>query len=424
MFLYAGPSSLSGDPLRSHIRPRLNGPDEITEELALTLPTDVVASDGSAPARRRVLVVTNDFPPRQGGIQAFVHALVSALPAEEVVVYASNYDGAKDFDAAQPFRVVRHPTGLLIPTPGARRRITALAREHRADAVWFGAAAPLALLAPSLRAVGVSRIVASTHGHEIGWARLPGARSLMRRIAAEVDVLTYLGEYTRHRLERVVGGRAELVHLPPGVDVGAFRPDVSGADVRRRYGIAPHGPVVVCVSRLVPRKGQDALIDAWTGIADAVPGARLLIVGRGPYEKALKSRVQQHGVGQSVIFTGGVPSDQLPAHFAAGDVFAMPCRTRRRGLDVEGLGIVYLEASADGLPVVAGDSGGAPEAVREGETGFVVDGRDLTQLTRAIVTLLTDSDLRQRMGAAGRSWVEANWQWSAAAATLDGLLQA
>jgi phosphatidylinositol alpha-1,6-mannosyltransferase len=349
--------------------------------------------------------------------------MVTALPPEEIVVYASNYEGAADFDAGQPFRVVRHPTGLLLPTPGARTRITALAVEHRTDAVWFGAAAPLALLAPSLRAAGVSRIVASTHGHEVGWAQLPGARSLMRRIAADVDVLTYLGEYTRRRLERVVRGRTELAHLPPGVDVDAFRPDVSGIDIRRRHSIAVDSAVVVCVSRLVPRKGQDALIDAWPAVTEAVPGARLMIVGRGPYDKALRTRVRKRAVSGSVIFTGGVPSDELPAHFAAGDVFAMPCRTRRRGLDVEGLGIVYLEAGAAGRPVVAGDSGGAPEAVRAGETGFVVDGRDLTQVTQVIVTLLTDSDLRRRMGSAGRAWVEANWRWSTVAATLDALLQ-
>ena len=223
------------------------------------------------------------------------------------------------------------------------------------------------------RAAGAQRIVATTHGHEVGWARLPVARQALRRIGDTCDVVTYLGEYTRRHIEGAFGRHARLEQLTPGVDVDTFRPDVDGSAVRARYGLADR-PVIVCVSRLVPRKGQDTLIRALPLIRRQVRDAALLIVGRGPDEDRLRRLARETGVDRHVVLTGGVPAADLPQYYAAGDVFAMPCRTRRGGLDVEGLGIVYLEASATGLPVVAGNSGGAPEAVRPGETGYVVDG--------------------------------------------------
>ncbi|MDT4934458.1 MAG: phosphatidyl-myo-inositol dimannoside synthase [Pseudonocardiales bacterium] len=371
---------------------------------------------------RKTLVVTNDFPPRQGGIQSFVHELTSRQPAGSVVVYASDHAGSAEFDAAQPFPVVRHPTGLLVPTPAARARIVTTLREHGCTAAWFGASAPLGLLAPSLRAAGAERIVASTHGHEVGWAALPGGRQALRRIGASCDVITYLGEYTRRRVAGAFGPRAVLRQLPPGVDVDTFHPDVDGSAVRARHGLTGR-QVIVCVSRLVPRKGQDSLIRALPAVRRAVPDAALLLVGRGRYHDDLAALARRVGVAEHVVLTGGVPSAELPAHYAAGDVFAMPCRTRRAGMDVEGLGIVYLEASAVGLPVVAGDSGGASDAVREGETGYVVPGRDEAALVGRLVSLLQDPEQRTRMGKAGRAWVERDWRWDVLAARLTELLQ-
>jgi phosphatidylinositol alpha-1,6-mannosyltransferase len=203
------------------------------------------------------------------------------------------------------------------------------------------------------------------------------------------------------------------------VDVETFRPDVDGAVVRARYGLLGR-PVIVCVSRLVPRKGQDLLIQALPLVRRELPDAALLLVGRGPYHDRLLELAREHGV----VLTGGVPHDELPAHYAAGDVFAMPCRTRRLGMDVEGLGIVYLEASAVGLPVLAGNSGGAPDAVRHGETGYVVDGRSVPGVAARLLELLRDDALRSRLGAAGRAWVERDWTWTGAADRLGELLQA
>ncbi len=371
---------------------------------------------------KRTLIVTNDFPPRQGGIQSFIHEVAIRQPVGSIVVYASDYAGSAQFDATQPFPVVRHNSGLLVPTPDARRRTVATLRAHDCTAIWFGASAPLGLLAPALREAGAKRIVASTHGHEVGWAMLPVARQALRRIGRQCDIITYLGEYTRRRLRGAFGPHAALRRLTPGVDVETFNPGIDGSSVRARYGLLGRA-VIVCVSRLVARKGQDTLIRALPAIRAKVRDAALLIVGSGPYRDDLTALAEQTGVAQHVVLTGGVPWTELPAHYAAGDVFAMPCRTRRAGMDVEGLGIVYLEASATGLPVLAGASGGAPDAVREGETGFVVDGRDEQAVAEQLITLLTDPALRARMGAAGRAWVQRDWHWDVVAGQLTEMLQ-
>ncbi|MFI6843447.1 glycosyltransferase family 4 protein [Kitasatospora sp. NBC_00085] len=374
----------------------------------------------------KTLIVTNDFPPRPGGIQAFVHNMAVRQPAGSIVVYASTWrDGseAARFDAEQPFPVIRDRTKVMVPTPRVTRRAAEILRAEKCDSVWFGAAAPLGLMAPALRRAGAGRLLGMTHGHEAAWAQLPAARQLLRRIGAGTDTMTYLGEYTRSRIAGAVGpeAAARMVQLPPGVDEQTFHPESGGAELRRRLGLADR-PVVVCVSRLVPRKGQDTLIEAMPQILADVPDAVLLIVGDGPYRADLEKLADARGVRASVRFTGSVPWEELPAHYGAGDVFAMPCRTRRGGLDVEGLGIVYLEASATGLPVVAGDSGGAPDAVLEGETGYVVPGGSPAAAAERIVRLLNDEELRRRLGEAGRRWVDRSWRWDLLAGRLTSLL--
>jgi phosphatidylinositol alpha-1,6-mannosyltransferase len=372
----------------------------------------------------RTLIVTNDFPPRQGGIQSFVHALATGLPRGMVTVYAPKWQGAAEFDAQQPFPVIRHPTSLMLPVPSVTRRAAAIAREHGCEAVLFGAAAPLGLIAPSLRkATTITRAVALSHGHEAGWAALPGARALLRRIGDEVDTLTYLGEYFRSRMARALSADAvaRMVRLAPGVDDGEFRPGAGGEAIRERLGLTGK-PVVVCVSRLVPRKGQDTLLQAWPAVSRDIGDATLLLVGDGPYRKDLERQAARLGVSKAVRFTGSVPQAELPAYFNAGDVFAMPCRTRHAGLDVEGLGIVYLEASATGLPVIVGDSGGAPDAVLDGETGYVVPGNDPAAVARRVTELLANPAAAKAMGEKGMAWVDREWRTELGAARLEALL--
>ncbi|MFD0572943.1 glycosyltransferase family 4 protein [Kitasatospora gansuensis] len=352
---------------------------------------------GGAPARRQHRRLRLDLAGRQRGGEVRRRAAVPGDP------------GPDQDDGADP-RVTRRAAEIL--------------RAEGCDSVWFGAAAPLGLMAPALRRAGAG-LLGMTHGHEAAWAQLPVSRQLLRRIGAGTDTLTYLGEYTRSRIAAAVGpeAAARMVQLPPGVDEQTFRPDSGGAEIRARLGLTDR-PVVVCVSRLVPRKGQDTLIAALPQILRDVPDAVLLIVGGGPYQGELEKLAEANGVSASVRFTGAVPWSELPAHYGAGDVFAMPCRTRRGGLDVEGLGIVYLEASATGLPVIAGDSGGAPDAVLEGETGYVVPGGSPEAVAERIVRLLHDPELRRTMGEAGRRWVERSWRWDLLAGRLTSLLAA
>ena len=393
----------------------------------------------------KVLIVSNDFPPRRGGIQSFVHALASRMRAGSVVVYAPSWEGATAFDNRQPFPVVRHPTSLMLPVPSVARRAARILREHDCDTVLFGAAAPLGLLAPSLRRAGARGVVGITHGHEAGWAALPGARGLLHRIGDQVDVLTYLGEYFRVRLARALSpeAAARMVRLAPGVDTATFRPGAGGDTIRERLGLGRR-PVVVCVSRMVPRKGQDTLIRAWPRVLAAAAGGTgssgrvrvsgaasasgpsgdpvLLLVGDGPYRAELGRLAHRTGVSGSVVFTGPVPWADLPAYYDAGNIFAMPCRTRRGGLDVEGLGIVYLEASASGLPVVGGDSGGAPDAIMNGETGYVVRGRDVAAVADRIAGLLADPAGAAAMGEKGLAWIDREWRWELVAERLQQIL--
>ena len=373
----------------------------------------------------KVLIVSNDFPPRRGGIQSFVHALALRLPADGVVVYAPAWAGAAEFDARQPFPVIRHSRSLMLPSPSVGARACALLAEHGCDTVLFGAAAPLGLLAPRLRRAGAERIIGITHGHEAGWAALPGARSLLRRIGDEVDVLTYLAEYFRIRLAGALSADAagRMVKLAPGVDPASFSPGAGGTRIRRELGIAPERPVVVCVSRMVPRKGQDTLIRAWPAVRAAAAGDPvLLLVGDGPYRSRLDRLASEAHVAGSVIFTGPVNWNDLPAYYDAGNIFAMPCRTRRAGLDVEGLGIVYLEASATGLPVIGGDSGGAPDAILDGETGYVVPGRSEEALAQRLIELLADPARAAAMGEKGQAWIDREWTWDLVAQRLQRIL--
>jgi len=376
----------------------------------------------------RVLLVTNDFPPRRGGIQSYLGEFVNRLVDDKthsVTVYAPKWKGAEAFDeAAQSagYRVVRHPTTLMLPVPTVDTRMRRLIEEQHIDTVWFGAAAPLALLAPRARQAGATRVLASTHGHEVGWSMLPVARSVLRSIGDHTDVVTFVSRYTRSRFAPAFGPNAALEYLPPGVDSDRFRPDPAArAELRRRYRLGER-PTVVCVSRLVPRKGQDMLIKALPSIRRRVDGAALVIVGGGPYLETLRKLTREYEVEDHVTFTGGVPGDELPAHHAMADVFAMPCRTRGAGMDVEGLGIVFLEAAAAGIPVVAGDSGGAPEAVQHNKTGLVIDGNSVEEVGEAVTELLTDRDRAAAMGAAGREWVRTQWRWDLLAARLAGLL--
>lgn len=381
------------------------------------------------------LLITNDFPPRVGGIQSYVFEIARRLPADQLVVLASSHPEAAAFDAALPFPVLRHPGNVLLPTPRVARHAQRIIARYGLRGLWYGAAAPLGLLTPALRPGGIIRTVASTHGHEIGWSMLPGTRQLLRRIGQVNDVLTFVSSYARRRIAPALGPHAVLERLSPGVAAADFHSgSAETAAIRQRHQLGA-GPVVCCISRLVPRKGQDVLIRALPEICRHHPQTRLLIVGDGPYRARLEQQAARSPVAHNIIFTGPMSGSELPAYYAAGDVFAMPCRTRGGGLDVEGLGIVFLEAAAAGRPVVAGNSGGAPETIYQQQplpgqpgtswqypSGRVVDGRNVTEVAAVITKILDNPQLAEQMGHVGQQWVTSQWTWDATAQRLSELL--
>lgn len=374
--------------------------------------------------QRRLVVVTNDFPPQIGGIETYVEELLKRLGTDEAVVITSAQSDSSIFDDTCPAKVVRLPQRVLLPNMSVRREI---ARHVSADtAVWYGAAAPLALTATTARRSGASSIVASTHGHEVWWSRLPLTKYAIRRIGRHVDALTYLGPETLAPIAQALRekDRSKLKRVVPGVDTSRFVPLTSHErrTVRERWNIPPTVPVAVAVSRLVPRKGQHRLIDVWPRVVADIPEAVLVLVGDGSHRRDLQNQANSLGLGDSVIFTGEVTPEDLPRAYALGDVFALPVVDRRSGLEVEGLGIVFLEAAACGVPVVAGRSGGSVNALDDGVTGFLVDGSDSDDLHRRLIQLLSDTDLAKSMGDKGRRFAQENWSWENQAHKLAALL--
>jgi len=400
----------------------------------------------------RTLVLTNDFPPRRGGIESFVKALadrLNDLPSvadihsvpglsaadisdSSVVVYTASMPGSSLVDPQLPYPVIRDRASTLLPTRRVRRKVVKTFRKYNCDRVLIGSSVPLGLLAPALRAAGAQKIVALTHGHEVMYARYPFARGLLRRVAAAVDYLPAITKWTRGKIGKALGpetSRVKQTLLQPGVDVEAFHPGAGGAEIRSTLGIPTSAPVVVCAARAVPRKGHDRLISAWPAVLQAVPDARLILVGEGPELDTLHRQAEHLGLGSPsevtgrvpVIFVGAVPWPEVPAYIDAADVFVMLCRSHWLGF-AEGFGIVFLEAAACGKPVIVGRSGGAPEAVLNGVSGYVVNPNDIDQIAARIIELLKDPEKAREMGARGRSWVTRKHTWDKTARELAQIL--
>jgi phosphatidylinositol alpha-1,6-mannosyltransferase len=368
----------------------------------------------------RTLLVTNDYPPSVGGIQRTLEALVRELPPDRISVFCPAHDDGAEFDAAAPYRVLRQPERFLWPTPEVAQRLERAVRATEAEVVLFGATYPLAMLGPRLAKAGVPYLSAA-HGFEYWLSIAPGTHAAMRYATSRADrVPVMCSAFIARTVRTAVPRRVPVSVLYPGADLSVFHPGLETADLRERHGLGDR-PVVVCVSRLVARKGQDVLIRGMPAVRARVPGATLVIVGGGPYEATLRELAAD--APGSVVFTGQVSEGDLPRYYALGDVFAMPCRTRLGGLEVEGWGNVFIEAAACGKPVVVGDSGGAREALVDGGTGTLVDGRDVSRVADAVADLLADPDRARSIGAAGRRRVERAHTWPAIARTLVLWLQ-
>jgi phosphatidylinositol alpha-1,6-mannosyltransferase len=368
----------------------------------------------------RTLILTGHLAPHRGGVESVTEQIARRLPPGSVVMMAPELPGCAEVDDRLPWEVIRYP-GRMLTSPGLGLRVQSLARERGIEAAWITSAMPLAALSVPLRRAGVARIVVSTHGMEAGWASVPPAAALMRVVARHIDVVTYLGEITRDRLAPAIPAGTTMMRLTGGVDADRFTPDAVAAGIRDELGWGTNREAET-TTRLVLRKGQDTLLRAWPEIRHRHRDARLLIVGDGPRRTSLERLAESLGVTRDVRFAGSVADADLPSYLAAGDVFALPCRDLWRGLQVEGLGLSILEASAVGLPVVVGRSGGTPDAVVDGVTGHLVDATSVTPLARAITRLLDDPAGARAMGADGRAWVTREWSWDRLADRLRGAL--
>ncbi|HEX8510583.1 MAG TPA: glycosyltransferase [Propionibacteriaceae bacterium] len=360
------------------------------------------------------LIVTNDFPPRVGGIESFVGDVADLLDGD-VVVYTSSARNSGPHDRSLGYEVVRAGP-VLLPTPARTRQAVQLLRRSGASRVLFGAAAPLGLMAPALRRAGAQRIVALTHGHEVWWATLPGSRSLLRRVGDTVDQLGAISDYTAARIGSALtpAARSRMVRLAPPVDTALFHPGELTAPGSPRRAIA--------VGRLVRQKGFETLLRAWRLVLDRWSAAErapeLVLVGDGPGRRRLSSLARDLKLGSTVRMLGAMPRAGVVEQLQQSHVFVLPVRTRLAGLNPEGLGLAGIEAAACGLPVLLGRSGGAPETVLDGRTGFVVEPDAPEQLASKLAMLLTAPVLSQTMGAAGRRFVSDTFGTAQARQTL------
>jgi phosphatidylinositol alpha-1,6-mannosyltransferase len=379
----------------------------------------------------KILLITNDFGPRAGGIETFVMGLLEEMPKGSCKIYASRQSETKSYDArwldGQGFQVVRDRSRILLPTPRVIRAISRIIAREGITHLWFGAAAPLGVMAPILKRKHPElRAISLTHGHEVWWSKIPPFSLLMRQIGSGLDRIGYLTEYTKIEISKGMRpkDREKLIQIAPGIDTERFSPvrdEVILDDLRKSLGLTGKR-IIISVGRLVHRKGQDQLIKALSQVRQGFPEAHLLLVGEGPYREELERIALRNGVRDHVTFVGRLQLNELPRYLSMAEIFAMPSRDRFAGFEVEGLGIVYLEASSCGLPVIVGRSGGAPEALIEGETGLLVDGEDLGEVVAACKELLDDPIRAAEMGKKGRAWVTSRWNWDRWAKEFQGAL--
>ncbi len=361
------------------------------------------------------LLVTNDYPPKLGGIQIYLWELWRRLPPDKVSVYTRDYPGSHNFDQGEDYRIFRETRFPLLPTPAVRRKAEEIIAEMKPDLVLIDPALPLGLIGRKLSLpFGVV-----LHGAEATIpTQLPLLGSTMKRV---IDTSELVISASQWATDTVSPANSKIHYIPPGVDTDRFRPHAEDEKLaaRQRFGISEDALVLLSVSRLVPRKGMDNLIRAAADLQSDHPDLKLVIAGDGRDRSRLQKIAKQTGA--NVKFLGRVPDKDLPSLYGTADIFAMLCRQRWGGLEQEGFGVVFLEAAASGIPQIAGDSGGAAEAVANGETGLIVSAHR-KYIAEVIRRLIVDPHLRQQMGENARLRAEQDFSYDLLATRLSSAL--
>ena len=353
---------------------------------------------------RKHILITNDFPPKIGGIQSYLWELWRRLPDKDFCVYTTPFSKDKEFDSKQPFRTIRSNKKVLLPTPSINKNLQRLKRDLDAELIVWDPAFPLGILAPQTR-IPYALVI---HGAELAIpGKLPIAKSLLANTLKKASLVICAGNYPAEEAERIAKQSLPIAVIAPGVDIERFSPAniFNKEKIRKDFEIPNNATVILALTRLVPRKGIDVLIEAFKILEKTYPELLLLIGGKGRDASRLEGLAKDSGSG--IRFLGEISEEILPNLYRAADIFCMPCRSRWGGLEQEGFGIVFLEAAASGIPQIAGKSGGSADAVSDDETGFIIDvPNDPRQLSQFIETLLTDSEKLERMGSDARKRAE------------------
>ncbi|MCA1838781.1 MAG: glycosyltransferase family 4 protein [Actinomycetota bacterium] len=355
----------------------------------------------------RLLAITNDFPPTVGGIENYEYSLISRWDPDQVTVLTRWVPGCEDFDKGLGFDVRRVPVGTLLPTPSLLRLARSVIASDSIDVIHFPSSLPLGLMGPRLLRSTDTPYCISVHGGEFMLPRsIPGLKRALASVIEDACVVFPESSFAESLVDGFVEVGPPLERVTCGVDVNAFKKDSAA-----RAELGFDGPTILSVSRLVARKGPATLIKAMPEVLLHDPTVELVIVGGGPDRKRLEKLSRSLGIESKVRFTGPMQWDEVARYYAGADVFAMPTRERFAGIETEGLPLVFVEAAASSLPLVGGIAGGVSDAVREGETGFLVDGRVPRQTAEVLIELIEDEDLRRRMGTAARKMAELEFTW-------------
>lgn len=356
----------------------------------------------------RILLTTNGFLPEIGGVQTYCYQLAKNLTSvgEEVIVLAPGMEGDSRFDREQNFKIIR--TKKIVTS---RFAFLSILKRKRVEKVLVGHGSHYVRLASLAHLLFKTPYYVIVHLEEI----LPPEREkVIQKSFSRTNKVITVSHFAKKKLVEIGIPENKIVVIPNGVDPVKFNSRLDSSLIRKKHNLK-NKKVILTVARLGEHKGHANVIRALPQVLEKVPSSIYLVVGSGEKEGRLKGLVKELGLEDKVIFTGEVEKEKLPLYYMACDVFIMPS-------DIEGFGIVFLEANACGKPVIGGRTGGISDAIIDGETGLLVDPLDITQIAEALVRLLTDPKHAQKLGEKGRERVERELNWQEMARKIKRII--